>query len=118
MPRPNYRIKAYCVVCKEEIPEDRVRKQSVTCKKECADARRRAQRTLQDERECRYCRRPSSPEEREAFNRFRKLEAKRPDLLFPQAFKEFQAEAEAAGTDATPEAFATAYAKVRAEFDE
>ena len=118
MARPNYRIKAYCVVCTNEIPEDRVRKQSVTCKKECSDARRRAQRTLQDDRECRYCRRPSSPEEREAFNRFRKLESKRPDLLFPQAFKEFQAECETEGTDATPEAFAAMYAKVKEQFHE
>lgn len=118
MARPNYRIESFCVVCKDPIPDERVKKGSVTCKKECADARRKAQRTLQDDRECRYCRRPSSPEDRAAFNRFRKLEAQRPDLLYPQAFKEFQVESEAQGTDATPEAFATMYAKVKEGFDE
>lgn len=118
MPRPNYRIPSFCVVCTSQIPDERVKKSSVTCKRECADARRRAQRTLQDDRKCRYCSRPSSPEERAAFNRFRKLEAARPDLLYPQAFKEFQVESEAEGTDATPEAFAKVYAKVKDEFDE
>lgn len=109
--RPNYRIDSFCVVCREPIPADRVTKGSITCKKACADARRRAQRTLQDEKECRYCKRPSSPDEREAFKRFRRLETTRPDLLYPQAFEEFKTNCETNGTDATVEAFATEYAK-------
>jgi hypothetical protein len=118
MARPMYRIESYCVVDRQPIPSERIAKGSVTCSKECAAVRRKAQRTLQDERECRYCSRPSTPEERDAFRRFRRLEAKRPDLLYPQAFEDFTKQCEVDGTDATPQAFAKVYAKGLEETNE
>jgi hypothetical protein len=93
------------VVDGQPIPQDRLSKGSVTCSKECYEKRRKAQRAQQDEKECRYCRKPSSFEDREAFKRFRRLEARRPDLVYPEAFEQFKSEREASGEDATPEAF-------------
>jgi hypothetical protein len=109
MPRAIYREPAYCIMCKAEIPQERNIKGSVTCSAECAERRRKAQRTLQDDRECRYCSRPASRDERAAYKRFRDIERKRPDLLYPEEWKQFKAEcsAQVGGIEPTPEAFAT-----------
>lgn len=80
-------VKNFCVVCTEPIDKQRVSRGAVTCTKECAKVRRDQQRALTDMKECRYCRRPSTPEEREAFKRFRQLEKRRPDLLYPETPK-------------------------------
>ena len=60
MARAIHREPAHCIICTKDIPQDRNIKGSVTCSAECAEKRRKAQRTLQDDRECRYCSRPAS----------------------------------------------------------
>jgi hypothetical protein len=119
MARAIHREPAHCIICTKDIPQDRNIKGSVTCSAECAEKRRKAQRTLQDDRECRYCSRPASREEREAYKRFRALERKRPDLLYPEGWAQFKAECEAqvGGIEPTPQAFARALAD-RAEAKE
>lgn len=67
----------YCVMDGKLIPPDRPR-MAVTCSKECTDARKDFRRSRQDARECRYCRRPSTPEERHRYLRWRKFEEKFP----------------------------------------
>jgi hypothetical protein len=104
MPKGTYRIPGFCVVCSRPIPSERLTRGGVTCSKECTKTRRDAQRAQQDEVECRQCRKPSTPEQRDAYRRFHKMETKRPDLLYPEQFEAWTA----SGGEATPEAFATA----------
>jgi hypothetical protein len=105
-------MEGFCIVDAQPIPKARLLKGSVVCSDRCLKVRQRALRTVQDQRECRYCRHPSTPEEREAYKRFRALEKKRPDLLYPEAFAAFRAECEAqvGGIEPTPEAFARHFA--------
>jgi hypothetical protein len=56
-------------------------------------------RAKHDASACRYCRKPSTNEERAAYQRFRKLEKKRPDLLYPVEWKAFVEFSEAAYKD-------------------
>lgn len=98
------KIESFCVVDKNLIPADRLKRGAVTCSKECSKIRSQQQMALVDQVECRYCRRPSTPEERQAYRRFRKLESLRPDLLYPdnfEAWKMLQRDG-----PITPEAFA------------
>lgn len=67
----------HCVSCGKEIPADRPR-QAITCSDECRDTRKNYRRSRQDARECRYCRRPSTPQERLRYSRWRKFEEKNP----------------------------------------
>lgn len=107
MPKGTYGLPGFCVVDAQPISPERLSKGSVTCSKECAKIRRDAQRVQQDQKECRYCRKPSTPEQRQAFARFRVLERKRPDLLYPEAFEEWKKTA----AQVTPKAFAEYWAK-------
>lgn len=92
MARKTYEeVKTHCVVCTKEVPEDRATRGGVTCSPECLSIRKAAQRADRDAKECRYCRKPSTLEARAAFNRFRRLEAKRPDILYPDEFKAWSA---------------------------
>ena len=79
-------VETFCVVCKENVPIDRVKHKAITCSPTCATLRKNSIRSKQDARECRYCRKPSTPEDRNAFQRFRRMEAKRPDLLYPSEY--------------------------------
>jgi hypothetical protein len=81
MPKGTYGIGGFCVVDGKPIPQDRLSRGSVTCSKECYDIRRHAQRAQQDEKECRYCRKPSTPEDRDTYARFRRLERKFPGFV-------------------------------------
>jgi predicted nucleic acid-binding Zn ribbon protein len=92
MARKTYdEVKTHCVVCTNLVPEERAGRGGVTCSPECLTIRKAAQRAERDAKECRYCRKPSTLEARAAFNRFRRLEAKRPDLLYPDEFKAWAA---------------------------
>jgi predicted nucleic acid-binding Zn ribbon protein len=70
-------ITTHCVMCGTPIPKDRP-KQAITCSAECSLQRKNFRRSKQDARECRYCRRPSTPEERSRYLRWRKHEEKNP----------------------------------------
>lgn len=61
----------HCVVCAGPIPPDRP-KLAVTCSKECTKARKDYWRSKQDARVCRYCMKPSTPEQRLAFQQWRR----------------------------------------------
>jgi hypothetical protein len=77
----------HCVSCGELVPEARLDRGAITCSDECSKKRRVTVRTREDRKKCRYCRKPSTPEQRRAFKRFAKLEIEAPHLLYPQEFK-------------------------------
>ena len=62
-------------MCQTEIPASR-KSDAITCSTECTRKRRDYIRSKMDAEECRYCRRPSSPEERARFNMWSKWEKK------------------------------------------
>lgn len=103
MARKNYdNTLTHCVVCGEEVASDRAKRGAITCSKEHGKERRDQLQAWKDKKECRYCRQPATPEQQEAYKRFRQLESKRPDLLYPEAFEDWKA----SGGTPTPKAFA------------
>lgn len=105
MPTPRGRselIEVHCVVCTKLVPDERLKFQSVTCSKECADTRENDLRLRRDQKECRYCRKPSTPKQRAAYARFAKMELRRPDLLYPEEFEKFKASSGAAAGEGGP----------------
>lgn len=70
--KDDYRgVERFCVMCKKPIPADR-KWDAVTCSKECTVARKNFGRSRKDQTECRYCLRPSTPEDRVFFHMFRR----------------------------------------------
>lgn len=95
-------VKTHCIICTNEVPKERLMRGAITCTKEHAKLRHSQLQAIVDRKECRYCRKPSTPEEREAYKRFRNMERKRPDLIYPEAYEEWKA----SGRIPSPEAFA------------
>jgi len=60
-----------CVVCTKPIPSTR-KWDAVTCSPECTKARKDYGRSRKDQLECRYCQRPSTPEERALYMAWRR----------------------------------------------
>ena len=60
-----------CAMCPNKIPNDRP-KNAVTCSKECTIARRNYWLSKQDTKMCRYCYKPSTPEQRALFQQWRR----------------------------------------------
>lgn len=74
--KDSYRgIQMHCVVCMNLIPSDR-KWDSVTCSTACTKARKDFGRSRKDQMECRYCLRPSTPEERARYLAWRRAEKK------------------------------------------
>jgi predicted nucleic acid-binding Zn ribbon protein len=74
MRKDNYRgVSMKCVVCTNPIPADR-KWDAITCSKECSVKRKEFGRSRKDQIECRYCLRPSTPEERARYNAWRRWE--------------------------------------------
>jgi hypothetical protein len=69
-------IKTLCIICGDEIPKDRIMHGAITCSKGHANLRRAQLQAITDKKECRYCRRPSTPEDRGEYKLFRKFEQK------------------------------------------
>jgi hypothetical protein len=67
-------VQMKCVVCTKPIPTGR-KWDAITCSKECTKARRDFGRSRIDQRECRYCQRPSTPDEQTRYKRWRKWES-------------------------------------------
>lgn len=65
-------VRNYCVFDGKPIPAERVKRNAVTCSKDCAKAIERQRMLLMEQSECKYCRRPSTPEERESYKQWRK----------------------------------------------
>lgn len=76
-------IQPKCVIDSVIIPPDRLRFKSVTCSKECGDTYAKIHQKKRDDKGCKYCHRPSSPNARRAFRRFRKWERENPELARP-----------------------------------
>jgi len=68
-------IRMKCVVCTNPIPPER-KWDSVTCSKECTKIRKDFGRSRKDQVQCRYCLRPSTPEERAQFQAWRRAQKK------------------------------------------
>jgi hypothetical protein len=68
-------VETHCVMCTNIIGPDRPHK-SVTCSKACAIERKKYLRSHADLVSCRYCQRPSTPEERLSYQRWRRWEKK------------------------------------------
>lgn len=68
----------WCVMCRKPIPAER-KSDAVTCSPECTQARRNFGRSRKDQTECRYCFRPSTPEERGRYKVWRKFEQEMAD---------------------------------------
>jgi hypothetical protein len=66
-------VKRWCVMCQNEIPADR-KWDAITCSPECTKARKDYGRSRKDQTECRYCLRPSTPEERARYSAWRRWE--------------------------------------------
>ena len=66
-------VERHCVVCANLIPSER-KADAVTCSKECTKTRRRFLQSKIDQTECRYCRRPSTPEERARYAAWKRWE--------------------------------------------
>ena len=64
-----------CIVCTKPIPEGRKR-DAVTCTPKCSRIRKDFWRSRQDQISCRYCNKPSSPEERVLFGMWRRAHKK------------------------------------------
>jgi hypothetical protein len=58
-------------MCKKVIPPER-KSDAITCSKECTKKRKDFLRSKQDAKECRYCNKPSTPEDRVLFGRWKK----------------------------------------------
>lgn len=65
-------VRNFCVFDGKLIPAERVKRNAVTCSKECAKAIARQRMLLVEQGECKYCRRPSTPEERESYKEWRR----------------------------------------------
>lgn len=98
-------VAVYCAVCGGVVPPERVAQGAITCSKEHGAKRANFLRARKEARECKYCHKPSTPEDREAFLRFKKLARKRPDVLYPAEFDAWVEQA-SEGQLITPEAFA------------
>lgn len=66
-------VKRFCVMCQSEIPADR-KWDAVTCSPECTQARKQYGRSRKDQAACRYCLKPSTPEDRERYKAWSKWE--------------------------------------------
>lgn len=61
-----------CVIDQVEIPEERERRKAVTCSDECHKKLLEHRRKRKDTKICRQCYRPSTPEERTLYQRWRR----------------------------------------------
>lgn len=68
----------HCVVCQKPIPADR-KWDAVTCSPACTKQRKDYGRARIDQRVCRYCLKPSTPEERQRYLAWRRWEKKNAD---------------------------------------
>lgn len=69
-----------CVMCSKPIPPGR-KWDAVTCSPECSKDRKNYGRSRKDQTQCRYCLRPSTPEERAHYHRWKKYEQSVVELL-------------------------------------
>jgi len=71
-------VNMHCVVCMQPIPQTR-KWDSICCSPECTKDRKNYGRSRKDQTACRYCLKPSTPEERARFALWKKWEAEMMD---------------------------------------
>jgi hypothetical protein len=64
-------VDRFCLMCKKVIPADR-KSDAITCSTECTKRRADFLRSKIDQKECRYCNKPSTPEDRVFFSQWKK----------------------------------------------
>jgi hypothetical protein len=62
-------------MCSKEIPAER-KWDAVTCSPDCTKARKNYGRSRKDQAECRYCNKPSTPEDRALYGMWKKAHLK------------------------------------------
>lgn len=110
-------VTTHCVHCTTLVPPERLKFKAITCSEECARLRKLSMRTRQDSRECRFCRKPTTPAEKASYQRFRKWEAANPQLAYPAQYKRWLQEIEIGKEDGKL-GFTLAIAQQLAEEDE
>lgn len=89
-------MKMYCVIDGNEIDDEKVKRKAVTCSHECKLLLKAFRRKQRSEIICSACRRPSTPEERQEFKRWRReTQPSRPQGRPPLTPEEKQAKKEA-----------------------
>lgn len=63
---------AFCILCKEPIPLERLVRRAVTCTKEHARLLKQNRDKLKHSQGCTHCRRPCTPEDKRLWAEFRK----------------------------------------------
>lgn len=81
-----------CVLCPTPIPPERLKFRAVTCSEEHGKQWSRFKRRKSDNNACRFCHKPSTPNARKAFSRFRVWERKNPELARPEEWAIFEAQ--------------------------
>lgn len=68
----------FCVMCQEPIPAERITRLTVTCSDLCKKRRKDFLKARVEMKHCRYCHKPSTPEQRKRFQRWVRAEEKNP----------------------------------------
>ena len=83
-------IYTHCLVCTRPIPEDMAKRKAVTDTEACRDVLLRLRRKHKDDKQCRYCKKPSTPSQRRRFGRFQKWEMEFPELAYREVLDAVQ----------------------------
>lgn len=81
--------KPHCLMCPNEIPEDRRRLNAFTCSNECRQRWNLEKRRPKDAVMCRFCKKPSTMEDRKLYARFRRILRTQPHLIYTEEYKQF-----------------------------
>jgi predicted nucleic acid-binding Zn ribbon protein len=93
-------VSLHCIMCKEPIPPERLSRLGVTCSDACKKARKEYLKARIENRHCRYCHKPSTPEQRKRFQRWVRWEQKNPPPV--EELDELERIAEAEARNALP----------------
>lgn len=71
----------HCIMCTNPIPPERLSRLGVTCSDECKKKRKDYLKARIENRHCRYCHKPSTPEQRKRFQAWVRWEQKNPPAV-------------------------------------
>ena len=80
-------VPVHCTVCTNVIPEEEARRKAVVCSEECREKLKRLRRKHKDDKQCRFCHRPATISQRQAFSRFQRWELEHPELANPDTWR-------------------------------
>ncbi len=76
-----------CTVCTSDVPEEEAKRKAVVCSPECREVLNRLRRKFKDDKQCRFCHKPATLTQRQAFNRFWRWEVENPELAHPATWR-------------------------------